>query len=1584
MELELEHTQQGFSYEVSVAVCSSLQSLKPKRTIEYRAKRSSKIISLGHYSIMLASSHTVKRKMEILLEPTSNKLLVGDFGFNLLVHSFCALSTLRRFGLRTASTAAKPCQGDSSEFYLIIGKIPTVVAAGQRDVNSQLHAHTSNLLSMTRWQLNGLQHIFHNSDVCCYVQEKCGHAVQLTFNKPRKIYKEGDQQVVSEPFGRYALWEVIINDDSPVPEPPAVAIPDEHLLKFYSIKDAKSLWEAIKIRFQKLISQLELNGEVISHEDANIKLPMSLPPAWNNIALIMKNKPDIETLSMDDLYNNLKVYEAEIKGKSSSGSNSHNIAFVSSKNTSKINKTINAAHDISTAGSKEQTSASSYADDLVLLRQNLNVTIATEEGILLENVVHQGIRVIGVLIMKEELFLETLASALVVQDGLGGYDWSYQAEEGPTDFALMTHSLDSANSSNSEDQEIFDNGCSKHLTGNKSFPTGYQEIDGGFVAFEGSPKGGKITGDLTCLFAKATIDESNLWHRRFGHINFKTLNKLVRGNLNLVTKPHNKTPYELLIGRLPNLEFMRPFGCPVTILNILDHQVSARNQSNGDACIQTDIHAGQASQEKAVVHEYILLPFISSNPSLSSIIQSSDVNAGDQPGDVNASDIQGDVDEISRNDDVCQGNEIRIDSSTHAVNAASTSINTASNIIVAGSLNINTADSNHTNMPTLEATGIFDGAFDERLGPKVNTVAIRPNVNAKSSYFKPYFHKIRHFNQRTAAKTNTFSRKNNTAKGKNVTTAGPKAVVNAVEGKKENVVKSSTCQIWRPKGKLIDHTSKDRKNVTTAGPKEVVNAAEGKKENVVKSSTCQIWRPKGKLIDHTSKESIKRLMVALLFLKEVLKENLVTKPHNKTPYELLIGRSPNLEFMRPFGCPVTILNILDHQGIQTDIHARQTSQEKAVVHEYILLPFISSNPPLSSIIQSSDVNAGDQPGDVNASDIQGDVDEISRNDDVCQGNKIRIDSSTHAVNAASTSINTASNIIAAGSLNINTADSNHTNMPTLEATGIFDGAFDERLGIKARLVAQGHTQKEGIHYDEVFAPVTRIEAIRLFLAYASFKDFIVYQMDVKSAFLYGKIKEEVYVCQPPVFEDPNFPNKVYKLKKALYGLHQALRAWYETLSTYLLNNRFKRGQIDKTLFIKINKGDILLVQMSSMGELTFFLGLQVKQKQDDTFISQDKYVAKILKKFRFSEVKTASTPMETSKPLLKDEDGQEWSENYALLVFVFQTTPQMVINSPCLTDKKELASLGKTTTGKDFRNPLMDEGTACLINEEIFEGLAHMGRIGASFSGVITPLFDTMMVQAHADMGDTLVETHQTPNVDQPSTFKPQKKQKRIRKQRKEAGVSNDELEDEDHVPTPSSDSLPSGEDIFIFNELMVFCTSLQEHVLDLQEAKAVQAKEISGLKKKVTKLNKWRKSRSGGLRRLKKFGSVKRVKSHMERDGLDDKTQGRTNDDEMFRVDDLAGEEVVMENKIGVKDSADPTTYVTEDEVTMAQALAALESKKPKVVVQEQDRQSQIPTVSSLKDKGKAKMIEPEVPIKRKEQIRIDEEYTTKLEAKE
>ncbi|GKA91745.1 putative ribonuclease H-like domain-containing protein, partial [Tanacetum coccineum] len=253
-------------------------------------------------------------------------------------------------------------------------------------------------------------------------------------------------------------------------------------------------------------------------------------------------------------------------------------------------------------------------------------------------------------------------------------------------------------------------------------------------------------------------------------------------------------------------------------------------------------------------------------------------------------------------------------------------------------------------------------------------------------------------------------------------------------------------------------------------------------------------------------------------------------------------------------------------------------------------------------------------------------------------------------------------------VNTSTYKSTRNPQQSLKNKGIFDSGCSRHMTgnkdflidyqvIDGGFVAFGRSARSGI------------EAIRLFLAYASFMNFLVYQMDVKSAFLYDTIEEEVYVSQPPGFVDPEFPEKVYKVEKALYGLHQAPRAWYETLSTYLLDNVFYKGQFDKTLFIKRVKDDILLVQvyvdeiifgstkkslctdfeqimhkrfqMSSMGELTFFLGLQVKQKEDGIFISQDKYVGEILKKFGFSSIRTASTPMETNKALTKDEDGED-------------------------------------------------------------------------------------------------------------------------------------------------------------------------------------------------------------------------------------------------------------------------------------------------------------------------------------------------------
>nr|GEV95109.1 hypothetical protein [Tanacetum cinerariifolium] len=257
--------------------------------------------------------------------------------------------------------------------------------------------------------------------------------------------------------------------------------------------------------------------------------------------------------------------------------------------------------------------------------------------------------------------------------------------------------------------------------------------------------------------------------------------------------------------------------------------------------------------------------------------------------------------------------------------------------------------------------------------------------------------------------------------------------------------------------------------------------------------------------------------------------------------------------------------------------------------------------------------------------------------------------------------------------------------------------------------SEGHTQEEGINYDEVFAPVARIEAIRLFLAYASFMGFTVYQMDVKSAFFYGTIDEEVYVMQPPRFQDLEYPTKVYKVEKAMYGLHQAPRAWYGTLSKYLLKNGFQKGTIDQTLFIRRKIGDFILVQvyvddiifgssnpqlcrefealmhekfqMSDMGELNFFLGLQVLQKEDGIFLSQDKYVGDILKKFGYSDVRSSNTLMDKENPrgkdgTRKDVDLHLYRSMIGSLMYLTASRPDIISPVPTAysTDSQDSSS----------------------------------------------------------------------------------------------------------------------------------------------------------------------------------------------------------------------------------------------------------------------------------------------------------------------
>nr|GEW46022.1 hypothetical protein [Tanacetum cinerariifolium] len=471
---------------------------------------------------------------------------------------------------------------------------------------------------------------------------------------------------------------------------------------------------------------------------------------------------------------------------------------------------------------------------------------------------------------------------------------------------------------------------------------------------------------------------------------------------------------------------------------------------------------------------------------------------------------------------------------------------------------------------------------------------------------------------------------------------------------------------------------------------------------------------------------------------------LVTKPHNKTPYELLLGRTPSTEFMRPFGCPVTILNTLDplekfdgkaderffvgysvnskafkvfnsrtkivqetlhitflenqpnvtgngptwlfdidtltqsmnyqpvvagkqpnhNAGIQENFDAGKVVKEAVSAQQYVLLPLwsagsqnphntdadvtfdVKENDPSDNVVsptfkiggKSLFVDPSQYPDDPDMPALEDIVYSDDEKDVGAEADFSNLETSMTVNPIPTTRVHKdhyVTQIIGDLTSTPQTRSMARMEEPKRVHQALKDPSWIESMQEKLLQfkMQKGHTKKEGIEYEEVFAPVARIEAMRLFLAYASFMGFMVYQMDVKSAFLYRTIKEEVYVCQPPGVEDPDYPDKVYKVVKALYGLHQAHRASYEILANYLLENGFQRGKIDQTLFIKKQTCDILLVQV---------------YVDDIIFGSTNKELCKAFEKlmkdkFQMSSVdgKSASTSIDTEKPLLKDPDGED-------------------------------------------------------------------------------------------------------------------------------------------------------------------------------------------------------------------------------------------------------------------------------------------------------------------------------------------------------
>ncbi|GJT72795.1 hypothetical protein Tco_1032081 [Tanacetum coccineum] len=725
-----------------------------------------------------------------------------------------------------------------------------------------------------------------------------------------------------------------------------LAILDEHLLKFHGIKDEKTLWEAIKTRvwrqqrikkmqknhlkkqyenftasrsegldktydrFQKLISQLEIHGEVISQEDANLKLLRSLPLTWNNIALIMRNKYDLDTMSMDDLYNNLKV----------------------------TNEAVNTAHEVSTASTQGQASSSTYADDVMFsffVNQSNSEEFIKKTGRAPRN---QGNRNRDA--PRRIVPVETPANALVVQDGIGGYDWSYQAEEGPTDFALMAHLSSGSSSSSSSDSEVHT--CSKDCL--KSYETLQKQYDQQRDALKKSNL--EIIGyqiGLESLEARIVV------HKKMKLFLRKTLHFLkydVKVRDNSITKLKNQLAEALKEKDDLKLKLEKFETSSMKLTKLINSQISVNNKSGVGFDSQmnenklhdfhlnkrevfesaSDSSVNEIEEENNQVNDrfkkvegyHAVLPpytrnYMPSRPDLSfvglddsvyktnmsetitsvprneSITSKSSKDSLEQPKDVRPSAPIIEEWESDSVDDCVVRPSFEQNKPSHAkINFVKSDENTRKSVIeqrtyrqaehlrksqtcfVYGSLNHLIKDYNFYENKMVgksvlnnvrRATGqrevrpIWNNAqrvnHQNKLShphPKRNFV---PTVVLTKSGNVPFNTAMQSSSR--ASVSNSTARYGNTLASK-PTMNGAKPSLNVFH-KSHSSVKRTFYQRTTPKNSDFKENVNTAKvnNVTTAVTKALVSAVQGHEANVVKSSACWIWRPIGKVFNHISK-----------------------------------------------------------------------------------------------------------------------------------------------------------------------------------------------------------------------------------------------------------------------------------------------------------------------------------------------------------------------------------------------------------------------------------------------------------------------------------------------------------------------------------------------------------------------------------------------------------------------------------------------------------------------------------------------------------------------------------------------------------
>nr|GEW48383.1 copia protein [Tanacetum cinerariifolium] len=1209
------------------------------------------------------------------------------------------------------------------------------------------------------------------------------------------------------------------------------------------------------------------------------------------------------------------------------------------------------------------------------------------------------------------------------------------------------------------DKGVIDSGCSRHMTGNMSYLSDFEELNGGYVAFGGNPKGGKISrkgkittgkldfddvyfvkelkfnifsvsqmcdkknsvlftdteylvlspefklpdknqvllrvprennmynvnlknivpsGDLTCLFAKVTLDESNLWHRRLGHINLKNMNKLVKGlenHLSLkvkIIRSDNRTEYKNhdlnQFCRIKGIK--REFSVPRT------------PQQNGIAERKNKTLIKAARTMLAD----LLLPI------------------------------------------------------SFWAEAANTACYVQNRVLVTKPQNKTPYELLHGRIPSIgfmrpfgcpvtilntpDSLGKFNRKVDERflVGYSVSSKAFRV-FNSRTRLVQETLHIIFLENK------------------PNVAGSGPTWLFDIDTLTKtmsyQPVTAGNQSNLSACVQEQFDAEKAGEENDPTiyAAFDEKVPEFEGRKPeskvNVSSSSSAQSQKHD----DKTNREAKVKSPV----------ESLTGYRNLSAEFEDFSDNSINED--NAAGALVPAIGQLSPNSTNTFSAAGPSNAVVSPTHGKSSCIDTSQYPDDPNMPEFEDITYSDDEDDVGA---EVDFNNLETSITVSLIPTTRVHKDHHVTQISS-------------DLSLATQTRSMTRVAKDQGGLSQINNDDFHTCMFSCFLSQEEPKREdGIDYEEVFAPVARIEAIRLFLAYASFMGFMVYQIDVKSDFLYETIEEEVYVCQPLGFKDPDYPDKVYKVVKVLYGLHQAPRAWKkdDILLVQIYVDDIIFGSTNKDLckaFEKLMKDKF---QMSSIGELTFFLGLQVKQKKDRIFISQDKYVAEILRKFGLIDGKSASTLIDSEKPLLKDPNGEDVDiHTYRSMIgslmyltspkldimFVvcacahFQVTPKAShlhavkrifrylkgVNIPrCDEDRLELMELMvfllpsdekvrvefwtsvamKKTNDVMRLQALLDkkkviitestirdalrlddvEGIECLPNEKIFTELARICYKKPSTKLTFYKAFFSSHVAAEGVVSvvdDVVPTADEEPSIPSPTppTPPPQSSQ--------------------DQPSTSQDAGLPMD----LLQNLMDTCTTLTRRVEHLELDKIAQALNITKLKQRVKKLERRNKLKEGIITNidadedvvLEDAKDVVVEKSDDVEDNADIHGRKAESQAEIYKIDLEHAKKIITEVFTAASDiiTAASTTITAADVLITAATIvaaptltAALSRRRKGVVIKDHEETTTSSTIihneANSKDKGKGILVKEPKHLKKQAQIKQDEKYARELKA--